>query len=78
MHRTPSKVVLPNLSENLQKYKQTKNCQGAGSTNSGAYYSVADSACGLDSSASLPVSTQLWAWPCNLCIEPKSCYTKYE
>jgi len=26
---------------------QTKNCQGAGSANSGAYYSGADSACGL-------------------------------
>jgi len=57
--------------------RQTKNCQKAGSANSGAYYSGADSAygfsaCGLDRSAyglATSASTQLWAWPSNLCIE---------
>jgi len=61
--------------------EQTKNCQGTGSANSGAYLnSGADSACGLsvcglDRSAyglATSVSTQLWAWPnvnyANLCI----------
>jgi len=60
------------------KVLPTKSSQGAGSTNSGAYYSVADwacglSACGLDHSAyglATSVSTQLWAWPSNICIEP--------
>jgi len=58
--------------------RQTKNCQGAGCVKSGAYNSGANSAyslstCGLDRSAyglATSVSTQLWAWPSNLCIEP--------
>jgi len=50
--------------------RSTKNRQGAGSANSGAYYipvltpDAASSACGLDRSAyglAISVSTQLWA-----------------
>jgi len=46
---------------------------GAGSANSGADSACGLSACGLDHSAyglATSVSTQLWAWPSNLCIEP--------
>jgi len=68
--------------------RQTKNRQRAGGTNSGADYipvltpDAASRPLGLDRSSyglATSVSTQLWAWSSNLCIEPfKSCYTKFE
>jgi len=55
----------------LQSFTSASNKpQRAGSANSGAYYSGADSACGFSAyGLATSVSTQLWAWPSNLCIE---------
>jgi len=58
----------------MQTDRSTKNRQGAGSAKSSAYYNPGltpdaasrPAAYGLATS----VSTQLWAWPSNLCIEP--------
>jgi len=55
----------------------TKNCQGAGSANSGADSACGLSACDLNRLAyglATSVYTQLWAWPnahyADLCVEP--------